>query len=238
MECLLWKVQHQLTFLLPTTFGMRTNYFWLPSSTNPFPLASCDVNLQCHGVNLSLPFSSLCFLAGSIPTTPTSPQAPQKLDVPAAAAPASVLPSSQAAPTSTFSLPSAVFSFGSSSLKSSGSVPGEAPLSSSGSDGAKAALVSGTSPFPFAPPSQASLAPTPVASPMMPSAASFSFGSSGFKPTLESTPMPSVSAPNMGMKPTFPPSAPAVKVNLSEKWVTLQVWQVEIALVFHFHVGS
>uniref|UniRef100_A0A8B9X9L4 Nuclear pore complex protein Nup214 n=1 Tax=Bos mutus grunniens TaxID=30521 RepID=A0A8B9X9L4_BOSMU len=156
--------------------------------------------------------------SGSIPTTPTSPQAPQKLDVPAAAAPASVLPSSQAAPTSTFSLPSAVFSFGSSSLKSSGSVPGEAPLSSSGSDGAKAALVSGTSPFPFAPPSQASLAPTPVASPMMPSAASFSFGSSGFKPTLESTPMPSVSAPNMGMKPTFPPSAPAVKVNLSEKF--------------------
>uniref|UniRef100_A0A8C2NTY3 Nuclear pore complex protein Nup214 n=1 Tax=Capra hircus TaxID=9925 RepID=A0A8C2NTY3_CAPHI len=156
--------------------------------------------------------------SGSIPTTPTSPQAPQKPDVPAAVAPASVLPSSQAAPTSTFSLPSAVFSFGSSSLKSSGSVPGEAPLSSSGSDGAKAALASGASPFSFAPPSQASLAPTPVASPMTPSAASFSFGSSGFKPALESTPMPSVSAPNMGMKPTFPPSAPAVKVNLSEKF--------------------
>ncbi|XP_065784304.1 nuclear pore complex protein Nup214 isoform X3 [Muntiacus reevesi] len=156
--------------------------------------------------------------SGSIPTTPTSPQAPQKLDVPAAAAPASVLPSSQAAPTSTFSLPSAVFSFGSSSLKSSGSVPGEAPPSSSGSDGAKAALASGASPFSFAPPSQASLAPTPVASPMTPSAASFSFGSSGFKPTLESTPMPSVSAPNVGMKPTFPPSAPAVKVNLGEKF--------------------
>lgn len=156
--------------------------------------------------------------SGSIPTTPTSPQAPQKPDVPAAVAPASVLPSSQAAPTSTFSLPSAVFSFGSSSLKSSGSVPGEAPPSSSGSDGAKAALASGASPFSFAPPSQASLAPTPVASPMTPSAASFSFGSSGFKPALESTPMPSVSAPNMGMKPTFPPSAPAVKVNLSEKF--------------------
>ncbi|XP_043772510.1 nuclear pore complex protein Nup214 isoform X3 [Cervus elaphus] len=68
------------------------------------------------------------------------------------------------------------------------------------------------------PKSSASLAPTPVASPMTPSAASFSFGSSGFKPTLESTPMPSVSAPNVGMKPTFPPSAPAVKVNLSEKF--------------------
>ncbi|KAM9722418.1 nuclear pore complex protein Nup214 isoform 4-T4 [Dama dama] len=68
------------------------------------------------------------------------------------------------------------------------------------------------------PKSSASLAPTPVASPMTPSAASFSFGSSGFKPTLESTPMPSVSAPNVGMKATFPPSAPAVKVNLSEKF--------------------
>ncbi|XP_065784305.1 nuclear pore complex protein Nup214 isoform X4 [Muntiacus reevesi] len=68
------------------------------------------------------------------------------------------------------------------------------------------------------PKSSASLAPTPVASPMTPSAASFSFGSSGFKPTLESTPMPSVSAPNVGMKPTFPPSAPAVKVNLGEKF--------------------
>ncbi|XP_070310866.1 nuclear pore complex protein Nup214 isoform X3 [Odocoileus virginianus] len=156
--------------------------------------------------------------SGSIPTTPTSPQAPQKLDVPAAAAPASVLPSSQAAPASPFSLPSAVFSFGSPSVKSSGSVPGEAPPSPSGSGGAKAALASGASPFSFAPPPQASLAPTPVASPMAPSAASFSFGSSGFKPTLESTPVPSVSAPNVGMKPTFPPSAPAVKVNLSEKF--------------------
>ncbi|XP_031510508.1 nuclear pore complex protein Nup214 isoform X5 [Papio anubis] len=51
-----------------------------------------------------------------------------------------------------------------------------------------------------------------------PSAASFSFGSSGFKPTLESTPVPSVSAPNIAMKPSFPPSTSAVKVNLSEKF--------------------
>ncbi|XP_033050111.1 nuclear pore complex protein Nup214 isoform X5 [Trachypithecus francoisi] len=51
-----------------------------------------------------------------------------------------------------------------------------------------------------------------------PSAASFSFGSSGFKPTLESTPVPSVSAPNIAVKPSFPPSTSAVKVNLSEKF--------------------
>ncbi|XP_058158191.1 nuclear pore complex protein Nup214 isoform X10 [Dasypus novemcinctus] len=58
--------------------------------------------------------------------------------------------------------------------------------------------------------------PKSSASPMAPSAVSFSFGSSGFKPTLESTPMPSVSAPNIGMKSSFPPSASAVKANLSE----------------------
>eukprot|EP00069_Balaena_mysticetus_P006642 bmy_05352T0 len=163
--------------------------------------------------------------SGSTPTTPTSSQAPQKLDAAAAVAPASVLPSSPAAPTSTFSLPSAigapaVFSFGSSSLKSSGSVTGEAPSCSSASDNSKAALGPGASSFSFAPPPppQASLVLTPAASPMAPSAASFSFGSSGFKPTLESTPVPSVSAPNTGMKPTFPPSASAVKVNLSEKF--------------------
>nr|XP_058928504.1 nuclear pore complex protein Nup214 isoform X3 [Kogia breviceps] len=161
--------------------------------------------------------------SGSTPTTPTSSQAPQKLDAAAAIAPASVLPSSPAAPTPTFSLPSAVgapavFSFGSASLKSSGSVTGEAPPCSSASDNSKAALGPGAPSFSFAPPSQASLVLTPAASPMAPSAASFSFGSSGFKPTLESTPMPSVSAANTGMKATFPPSASAVKVNLSEKF--------------------
>ncbi|XP_072604443.1 nuclear pore complex protein Nup214 isoform X8 [Vulpes vulpes] len=155
--------------------------------------------------------------SGSTPTTPTSSQAPQKLDTPTPAAPVSGPPSSLAAPSSTFSVPSAVgapavFSFGSSSLKSSGSVPGEPPPYSSGS-------VAST--FSFVPPPQASLVPTPVASPMTPSATSFSFGSSGFKPTLESTPMPSVSAPNIGLKPAFPPSASAVKVNLSEKFTAV-----------------
>lgn len=170
---------------------------------------------------LSSPFFSIFLIAGSTPTTPTS-QAPQKLDSSAATGPVCVPPSLLAAPTSTFSLPSVVgtpaaFSFGSASLKSSGSVPGEPPPYSSGSDNSKASLFSGAPTFSFAPPSQASPAPTPVASPMAPPAASFSFGSSGFKPAMESTPMPSVSAPNIGMKPSFPPSASTVKVNLSEK---------------------
>ncbi|XP_058380294.1 nuclear pore complex protein Nup214 isoform X2 [Diceros bicornis minor] len=164
--------------------------------------------------------------SGSTPTTPTSSQAPQKSDASAAAAPVSVSPSSLAAPTSTFSLPSAVgapavFSFASSSLKSSGSVTGEPPPYSSGSDNSKAALGSGASTFSFASPAQASLAPTPAASPLAPSAASFSFGSSSFKPTLESTPMPTVSAPNIGMNPSFPVPASAVKVDLSEKFTTV-----------------
>ncbi|XP_036769446.2 nuclear pore complex protein Nup214 isoform X2 [Manis pentadactyla] len=158
--------------------------------------------------------------SGSTPTTPTSSQAPQKLDASAAAASASVPLPLPAAPTTTFPLPSAVggptvFSFGSSPLKASG----EPPPYSGGSDNSKAALGSGASTFSFAPPPQASPAPTPAASPVAPSAASFSFGSLGFKPALESTPVPSVSAPNVGVKPSFPPSASAVKVNLGEKFI-------------------
>ncbi|XP_037014418.2 nuclear pore complex protein Nup214 isoform X2 [Artibeus jamaicensis] len=157
--------------------------------------------------------------SGSTPTTPTLP-APQKPELSAAAAPVSVPPSLPAAPTSTFSSPSAVFSFGSSSsLKSSGPVTAEPPPYPSGSDTSKAAVGSGTATFSFAPP-QAPLAPTPAASAMAPTAAPFSFGSSGFKPTLESTPVPSASTPNIGMKPSFPPSASAVKVNLNEKFTT------------------
>ncbi|KAM5328538.1 nuclear pore complex protein Nup214 isoform 2-T2 [Glossophaga mutica] len=160
--------------------------------------------------------------SGSTPTTPTLP-APQKPELPAAAAPVSAPPSLPAAPISTFSLPSAVgapavFSFGSSSsLKSSGPVTAEPPPYPSGSDTSKAAMGFGAASFSFAPP-QAPLAPTPAASSMAPIAAPFSFGSSGFKPTLESTPGPSASTPNIGMKPSFPPSASAVKVNLNEKF--------------------
>ncbi|XP_023371883.1 nuclear pore complex protein Nup214 isoform X2 [Otolemur garnettii] len=45
--------------------------------------------------------------------------------------------------------------------------------------------------------------------------------SPGFKPTLESTPMLSGSAANLAMKPCFPPSSSAVKVNLSEKFTAV-----------------
>ncbi|KAM7316828.1 hypothetical protein ACRRTK_024559 [Alexandromys fortis] len=151
--------------------------------------------------------------SGSFPTTPTSPQAPQNLDAPAAAS-LSLAPVSSAAPTTAFPLPSAggapsVFSFGSSSLKSSASVTGEPPLYPTGSVG------SGTSTFSFAPPSKGSLSASPMAAP----AAPFTFGSSSFKPPMESTPMSS--APHTGMKPSFPPSACSVKANLSEKFTAV-----------------
>ncbi|XP_045431111.1 nuclear pore complex protein Nup214 isoform X2 [Pipistrellus kuhlii] len=154
---------------------------------------------------------------GSIPTTPTSP-VPQKPEA-STAAPVSVPPSLPAAPAAAFSLPSAAgasagFSFGSSSLKSPGSAAGEPPPYPSGSEASKAAVGSGA--FSFAP--QAPLAPAPAASPGAPAAASFSFGSSGFKPALESTPMPSASTPGLGLKPSFPPSASAVKLNLGDKF--------------------
>ncbi|KAM7092401.1 nuclear pore complex protein Nup214 isoform 1-T1 [Molossus nigricans] len=158
--------------------------------------------------------------SGSTPTTPTL-QAPQKPEASAAAAPASVQPSLSTAPSPALSLPSAggapaVFSFGYSSLKLSGSVTGEPPPYPNASDASKATVGSGAATFSFAPP-QTPLVPTPAASPMAPAATSFSFGSLGFKPTLESTPMPSASTPSTGMK-SFPPSASAVKVNLSEKF--------------------
>ncbi|XP_008823886.1 nuclear pore complex protein Nup214 isoform X2 [Nannospalax galili] len=157
--------------------------------------------------------------SGSVPSTPTSSQAPQKLDTPAAAAPPSLAPVPSAAPTATFPLPSAggspaVFSFGASPLKSSAPVTGEAPPHPNGSDNPRAALGSGPSTFSFAPPSKAPPTLSPAASPMAPSAASFSFESLGFKPTMESTPMSS--AANTGMKSSFPPPASSVKVNLSE----------------------
>ncbi|CAO2597985.1 Nuclear pore complex protein Nup214 [Lemmus lemmus] len=150
--------------------------------------------------------------SGSFPTTPTSPQAPQNLDAPAAAS-SSLAPVSSAAPTMAFPLPSAggvpsVFSFGPSSLKSSASVTGEPPPS-------RAPVGSGTSTFSFAPPSKGSLATSPMAA----SAAPFTFGSSSFKPTMESTPMSS--APHTGMKSSFPPSACSVKANLSEKFTAV-----------------
>ncbi|XP_075416734.1 nuclear pore complex protein Nup214 isoform X2 [Tenrec ecaudatus] len=159
--------------------------------------------------------------SGSTPTTPTSSQAPQNIEAPAAPAPAPLPSALPIAPTCTFSLPSvvgapAVFSFGSSSLKSSSSVPGEPPPYSTPSDHPKLTLGSSTSNFSFAPPPKTPIGPTPGTYPAAPSM--FAFGSSSFKPSQESTPGPALPAPNTAVTPSFLSSAPAVKLNLSEKF--------------------
>ncbi|XP_023556081.1 nuclear pore complex protein Nup214 isoform X3 [Octodon degus] len=155
--------------------------------------------------------------SGSTPTTPTSSQSLLKLDASGAAVPASAASVPPTASATGFTLPSAggtpaVFAFGSSSLKGSALGPGEPPPYPSGSDGPKAALGSAAPTFSLAPPSKGSLVATPTAVPLAPS--------SGFKPALESTPLPST-APSSGLKPAFLPTSSAVKVNLSEKFTAV-----------------
>ncbi|KAM9117260.1 nuclear pore complex protein Nup214 isoform 4-T4 [Pangshura tecta] len=72
-----------------------------------------------------------------------------------------------------------------------------------------------------APKSAASVTPSPTAGPMPATANSFSFGSTNFKPTTDSTPVPPLSTTPAGLKPCFTPTASTVKVNLSEKFTAI-----------------
>ncbi|XP_033614947.1 nuclear pore complex protein Nup214 isoform X2 [Fukomys damarensis] len=204
--------------LLLSTDGVLCPFYMINQNPGARPVIRTPERLSPEGERQ--PKSS-----GSTPTTPVSSQSLPKLDSSSTAAPACLPPVSPAAPGAAFGLPSAggtsaVFAFGSSSMKPSAPVPGEPPPHPSGSDGPKAALGSTTPTFSLGAPSKTSLATAPAASPVAPSAASF-FGSSGFKSALESTPMPSASVPNAGLKPVFPPSTSAVKANLSEKFTTV-----------------
>ncbi|XP_027725149.1 nuclear pore complex protein Nup214 isoform X2 [Vombatus ursinus] len=174
--------------------------------------------------------------SGSTPTTPTSTQAPLKLEAsPAqastpvlvpASAPGSAPPLSLATSTTTFilptvSLPAATFPFGSPSLKSSSLMSGDPPPYPFSSDSSKPALssaVTSTPAFSFTPPSKAPLASAPSLAPVTTSASSFYFGSPAFKPAVENTPVASMSNPHMGAKTSFPPTSSAAKVNLNEKF--------------------
>lgn len=146
---------------------------------------------------------------------PHLPQAPQKPDVLLFTSLLFYL-LSQAAPTSTFSLPSAVFCSqffifevlwfcpwgGSSEVPVALTLPKQPwPLAHT--------------PFSFAPPSQASLA-SPVAPPMTPSAASFSFGSSGL--SLPWKPFNTMCQLQIWeWSPPLPTVSSCSQVNLSEK---------------------
>ncbi|XP_072488845.1 nuclear pore complex protein Nup214 isoform X2 [Notamacropus eugenii] len=185
---------------------------------------------------------------GSTPTTPTSTQAPLKLEAspalalataptpalasapaPALAptpAPGSAPPLSLATSTTAFILPTvtlpvATFPFGSTSLKSSSLMSGDPPSFPFSSDSSKPALssaVTSATAFSFTPPSKAPLASAPSLAPVTTSASSFYFGSLAFKPAVENTPVASMSSPHVGTKTSFPPTSSAAKVNLNEKF--------------------
>uniref|UniRef100_A0A5F8HKG1 Nuclear pore complex protein Nup214 n=1 Tax=Monodelphis domestica TaxID=13616 RepID=A0A5F8HKG1_MONDO len=164
--------------------------------------------------------------SGSTPTTPTSTQAPMKLEASPTAAPGSAPPLSLATSTTAFilpsvSLPAATFPFGSPSLKSSSLMSGDPPPYSFSSDSSKPALnsaITSAPAFSFTPPSKAPLASAPSIAPMTTSATSFYFGSPAFKPTVENTPVASMSAPHIGAKTSFPPTSSAAKATVNEKF--------------------
>ncbi|XP_051836173.1 nuclear pore complex protein Nup214 isoform X2 [Antechinus flavipes] len=174
--------------------------------------------------------------SGSTPTTPTSTQAPLKLETSPALAPASA-PVPAPAPVSapplnlatstaafilpTVTLPTATFPFGSSSLKSSSLMSGDPPPYPFSSDSSKPTLTSAVTSAPafsFTPPSKTPLSSAPSLAPMTTSASSFYFGSPAFKPAVENTPVASMSTPHIGAKTSFPPTTSAAKVNLNEKF--------------------
>uniref|UniRef100_K7FJM7 Nuclear pore complex protein Nup214 n=1 Tax=Pelodiscus sinensis TaxID=13735 RepID=K7FJM7_PELSI len=161
--------------------------------------------------------------AGSSATTPTTPPALSKLETVPAGTPASATPLAPAS--SATSLPSgggaAAFSFTPSAIKMSGDPP-PYPFGSDASKQAQGPNLTGAAAFSFSSvSSKASMTPSPAAGPMTATASSFSFGSTHFKPTTDSAPVPALSATPAGLKPCFTPSASTVKVNLSEKFTAI-----------------
>ncbi|XP_038230323.1 nuclear pore complex protein Nup214 isoform X3 [Dermochelys coriacea] len=166
--------------------------------------------------------------AGSTATIPTTPPAPSKFETAQVVTPASdppLAPASLASCLLSAGGGAATFSFTSSAVKTSGSMSGDPPPYPFASDVSKQALgssLTGAAAFSFSSvSSKASMTPSPAAGPMAATANSFSFGSTNFKPTTDSAPMPPLSTTPAGQKPCFTPTASTVKVNLSEKFTAI-----------------
>uniref|UniRef100_A0A8C8S6L1 Nuclear pore complex protein Nup214 n=1 Tax=Pelusios castaneus TaxID=367368 RepID=A0A8C8S6L1_9SAUR len=162
--------------------------------------------------------------AGSTATTPTTPPAPPKLETAPFVTPASaplLVPAPSAASLPSASGGAATFSFTSSAVKTSG----DPPPYTFASDASKQALgssLAGGAPFSFTSvSSKSSMTPSPSGGPMTAIATSFSFGSTNFKPTTDTSSVPQLSTTPAGLKPCFTPSASTVKVNLSEKFTAI-----------------
>nr|XP_032653577.1 nuclear pore complex protein Nup214 isoform X2 [Chelonoidis abingdonii] len=163
--------------------------------------------------------------AGSTATTPTTPPAPSKFETALVVTPATASPLAPASSASSLLSAgggAATFSFTSSAVKMSGSMSGDPPPYPFASDVSKQALgssLTGAAAFSFS--SKASVTPFPAAGPMAATANSFSFGSTNFKPTTDSAPVPPLSTTPAGLKPCFTPTASTVKVILSEKFTAI-----------------
>ncbi|XP_067398034.1 nuclear pore complex protein Nup214 isoform X2 [Emydura macquarii macquarii] len=161
---------------------------------------------------------------GSTATTPTTPPAPSKFETAPVVTPASAPlldPASSASSLPSASGGAATFSFTSSAIKMSGDPP-PYPFASDASKQALGSSLTGAASFSFSTvSSKASMTPSPSAGPLTATANSFSFGSTHFKPTTDSTPVPPLSTTPAGLKPCFTPSASTVKVNLSEKFTAI-----------------
>nr|XP_030142372.3 nuclear pore complex protein Nup214 isoform X3 [Taeniopygia guttata] len=158
--------------------------------------------------------------AGSTATSPTTPPTSLKPDTAPAAAP--TVPTSSQTPAGSGA---AVFSFMPSAVKTPGSTGSDPPPYSFATDTSKQAqtpALTGAATFSFSSASsKASMTPASVGSTTTAPATSFPFGSMNFKPAADSSPGPLLSTATAAQKPAFTPSASSVKVNLNEKFSTV-----------------
>ncbi|XP_074916758.1 nuclear pore complex protein Nup214 isoform X4 [Chelonoidis abingdonii] len=199
---------------------------WVLEDSSRAELPVTDKNDDTLPVGVAIDYTSnMPILIRSTATTPTTPPAPSKFETALVVTPATASPLAPASSASSLLSAgggAATFSFTSSAVKMSGSMSGDPPPYPFASDVSKQALgssLTGAAAFSFS--SKASVTPFPAAGPMAATANSFSFGSTNFKPTTDSAPVPPLSTTPAGLKPCFTPTASTVKVILSEKFTAI-----------------